>query len=269
MSIVQTPETVAAFIGAPSRNGWVPPHMLEELGAHSPPPWPGLRKVAAEAIARSDRHAFVFKSRVEIEDQPSVPDFDQATIKAEPMFHKASPEFANRHGGPITRAFLAALPAEPDVIDTRVHMLMKDFYPCIPGWHHDDIARTRADGQPNYREPPYKSHHLLMLINGEIAPTEFAVGDCVLSEVLEGEGNCYGKWHPEIERLIARGQMQRVAAPSRRLVRFDHDSFHQGVACTRPGWRWFARATYGTQRKPDDEIRSQVQVYLADPMQGW
>lgn len=59
------------------------------------------------------------------------------------MFYRADMGFAWKHGGPITQDFLGLLPQDwydsPVTIDSRVHMLMPGWYPCIPGMHHDDI----------------------------------------------------------------------------------------------------------------------------------
>src|SRR5262245_43743261 len=109
----------------------------------------------------------------------SLPPFAPSQVKAEPMFFAAGGDFARRHGGPITQAVLAALPADwrscPLVIDSRVHMLMPGWYPCIPGWHLDDVPRTRSDGQPEHRCPAYRAEHILCVVGDASLPL-FAVG---------------------------------------------------------------------------------------------
>lgn len=195
-------------------------------------------------------------------------DFDQETVKNEPMFFNASTEFAYENGGPITRAFLDALGDHATIFDSRVHMLMPGWFPCIPGWHHDDVPRTRSDGQPDYENPPYRSQHALGLVNGDICPTDFAVGFAEMPDVPLGE-TIYGAWHPEVERLIEAGELTRTSAPSNVVVWFDDRALHQGVRAVGNGWRWFGRASWDTHRKPTNEIRRQVQVYLDHPMEGW
>jgi hypothetical protein len=210
---------------------------------------------------------FTFNSQLEIGS--AIPDFSQEAVKNEPMFWRASASFASQRGGPITKAFLEAIdPPEDAIIDTRSHMLMKGWFPCIPGWHHDDVPRTRIDGQPNYEKPDYEAKHVMALINGEICPTEFAIGNCKMPQVPLG-GTIYKQWHPEIENLIRTSRLKLIHAPSNRLVWFDWQSFHQGNRATASGWRWFGRATFGTDLKPMNEIRNQVQVYLEFPMEGW
>lgn len=199
----------------------------------------------------------------------SLPQFSNEQIKNEPMLFNCSIVAAHALGGPITRAFIDAGNFLPDaVIDTRSHMLMPGWYPCIPGWHHDDVPRSRSDGQPNYETPEYHTGHAMALINGGICPTQFAIGECSLPDVPLGDV-IYKRWHPLVEQLCQHHMLHRVDAPSNQIVWFDWQSFHQGVAAKRGGWRWFGRASFGTHRKPTNEIRRQVQVYLEFPMEGW
>ena len=209
------------------------------------------------------------------EPLPNFVDFTNEVVKNEPMFFNCSWHYMMEHGGPISHAFGSALFQSNEiehlselVIDTRVHMLMPGWYPCIPGYHHDDVPRSRSDGQPNYVDPEYRSKHALALINGDICPTEFAVGEFELSEVPEGD-IIYKRWHEEVVKQLDDGVGARVSAPSNSLVYFDDRSFHQGVPAVEGGWRWFGRASWNTNRVPTNEMRRQVQVYLENPMEGW
>ena len=219
-----------------------------------------------------------------------LPKFEQDVVKNEPMFFSADPSFAWANGGPITKAFFKAIFGGPEVFsdgserpnflkgidqqgycfDSRVHMLMPGWYPAIPGWHHDDVPRTRSDGQPNYEDPHYQSKHVLALVNGDICPTEFAVGEVDMPHV---DGVVYKKWHPIVEQDIKEGSLERVQVPSNQLVWFDHHSFHQASKAVGRGFRWFGRlswdAGYLTGRPKFNEIRNQVNVYLEFPMEGW
>lgn len=202
-------------------------------------------------------------------------------IKDEPMFFNSDALFALAHGGPITRAFIQALPddwRENVVFDSRVHMLMPGWYPAIPGYHHDDVPRPPiapgrhfiTAGQPDYDTPRYRSQHILGLVNAEVAPTHFAVGECVMPQVEDGD-LIYRRWHGEVERLIDAGELQSKPAPDRTLVYFDCDAFHTGTQAVSSGWRWFGRISRNTDRANNvtNEIRRQVQVYLEFPMEGW
>lgn len=198
-----------------------------------------------------------------------LPYFGETTIKKEPCFFSASYGFAYDNGGPITRAFLEALGPKQGIFDSRVHMLMPGWYPCIPGWHHDDIPRSREDKQPNYDSPEYESKHTMALVNGVICPTEFATGMAVLPEVPLGEGPIYKVWHHAIERQIEEGKLSREAVPDRTLIHFDCYGFHQGVPAIGNGFRWFGRFSTDTHRPIINEIRTQSQVYLSDVTEGW
>lgn len=215
---------------------------------------------------------FKFDSKIE-ERGKFFCDFDKKQIADEPMFYRANAAFAYENGGIITKAFLENLPEDwrnCDVtIDSRSHMLMPGWYPCIPGFHHDDVPRTRIDGQPNY-ENPGEAEHLMGLVNGHICPTEFAVGQVELEEVPIGQ-LVYRQWHKDVERAISDGVLFSETAKSGRYIQFDNFSFHQGVGAVRSGWRWFIRVSRKTDRAKDckNEIRKQTQVYMKDPMQGW
>jgi hypothetical protein len=203
-------------------------------------------------------------------------------VKNEPMFFNSDLEYAYFHGGPITKSFIDKLPLDwkyADVVfDSRVHMLMPGWFPAIPGYHHDDVPRPPIKvgqhfvtaGQPDYDNPRYRSEHIMGLVNASICPTHFALGECVMPEVPEGE-LIYRKWHTEVERLLANGELNLIEAPDRTLIYFDCDAFHTGSKAVDSGWRWFGRVSRNTDRATSvtNEIRRQAQVYLEFPMEGW
>lgn len=201
----------------------------------------------------------------------ALPAFGDDDVKREPMLWRASVGFAELHGGPLTWAFLEALPDEwkssDVVIDSRTHMLMPGWYPCIPGWHLDDVPRSRPDGQPNHESPEYRSKHVMALW-GSASVTTFAVGDIELQEPEPGN-TTYAIWHPIIEDRIRRGELVECAVMPRRLVFFDWTSFHRGNPATKRGWRFFIRATRDTNQKAQNEVRAQSQVYLPAVNAGW
>lgn len=201
-----------------------------------------------------------------------LPAFTVEQIKNEPMLFNCDCATARKIGGPLTQAYLDVLPpefinAKDFIVDSRVHMLMEGWWPAIPGFHHDDVPRTRADKQPNYNNPEYKAEHVMALI-GDCCPTEFAIGTTKFPEVEIG-GKYYKVWHPIVLEQIKRGELRSVEAPVNKLIFFDWQTWHQGTAAKKNGWRWFARGTKNTERKPTNELRRQVQVYLEIPMEGW
>lgn len=199
-------------------------------------------------------------------------DYSTDIIKNEPMFFNCNLDFAYDNGGPITRDFIGSLPQDwkdcNPVLDSRVHMLMNNWFPCIPGFHGDDIARNTATGQPNYDNMLYHSEHLMGLINGDICPTLFALGKHDLPKV---DGIIYKQWHDIVVKQIEDGVLTTLEAPSGRYIQFDWQSMHTGQKAVKNGWRWFVRLSRNTDRQKSitNEIRRQVQVYLEHPTEGW
>ncbi len=203
-------------------------------------------------------------------------------LKNETMFFNSGLAFAYDNGGDATKSFIDRLPAEWQsdlvVFDSRVHMLMPGWYPAIPGWHHDDVPRPEIPtgqhfitaGQPNYDNPQYLSEHILGLINGDICPTQFAIGECSMPEIKDGE-LIYREWHKEVNRLCDESILNTILAKDRTLYQFDWQTFHQSTMATGHGWRWFGRVSRKTDRayKITNEIRRNAQVYLEFPMEGW
>jgi hypothetical protein len=211
----------------------------------------------------------------------TVPFFMEDEIKNEPMLFNCDSEHAHKLGGPITRSVLDRIPLPwcdvPLVIDSRVHMLMPGWYPCIPGWHHDDVPRTRSDMQPNYGPGQVRSEHIACLVNGDICPTAFATGRMEFPEVELGR-TVYGEWHQKVGEAIARGELEKSFVPSNRLVLFDDRTWHAGTPARANGWRYFIRISryYSPDGNPTErpnprtnEVRRQVQVYLENANAGW
>ena len=213
-----------------------------------------------------------FNSQIKFEVGPYLEEFSVDDIKNEPMLFNCDLRHAVKLGGLITDNFLDIIPrdwfnAKDLIIDSRVHMLMPGWYPCIPGFHHDDVPREREDGQPNYINPSYRSEHIMAVI-GDCSLTEFAIGESEFPEVPLGE-KYYKVWHPMVVDKIKTKELGSLKVPERRLCYFDWQSWHQGTAATKDGWRWFVRASRNTKRIPTNELRRQVQVYLESPMEGW
>ena len=81
---------------------------------------------------------FTFESQMKVIGEMNP--FTDEQIKNEPMLFNCDLKAAYDLGGPITQEFLDKVmdfvDDEKVVIDTRVHMLMKGWFPCIPGFHH-------------------------------------------------------------------------------------------------------------------------------------
>lgn len=225
-------------------------------------------------------HEFLITSAYEV--LPGrVRDFDENVIKNEPMLFNCDLDHSQEMGGVITREILASIPDEwkrvPLVVDSRVHMLMPGWYPCIPGWHHDDVPRTRSDEQPNYHAGQDRSEHIVCLINGDICPTAFATGTASFSEPPIGS-TVYAQWHRTVQLMVDGGVLSFTQPPTNRLVMFNDRTWHTGTRAVKRGWRFFLRVSRYTDREGcpiarrnerTNETRRQVQVYLENPNGGW
>lgn len=194
-------------------------------------------------------------------------------IKAENMFFQADKWFAWAHGNTITRRFVEKVDelwlSRPVVIDTRYHMLMPGWYPCIPGWHVDEAPRTRANNQPNHTLPGPRPEHMCMVVDtGTGSLTEYALGSTLLPEVVDGDCTTYGLWNDILE-----GEneypLKRYQVRSKELIRMDMHTLHRGMPAVNMGWRIFLRATLNSTRPIVNEIRKQTQVYMSALNAGW
>lgn len=208
-----------------------------------------------------------FSHPVVLKDMPGY--FTDEQIKNEPMFFSASKDFAYSEGGIITRTFIDNLPStalQTDfILDSRSHMLMPGMFPCIPGWHHDDVKRGE-EGQPDYENMHYKSEHICLLVNASVAPTEF-IDDVVLVPKIPPGVRVYKIWDEVINQRLER--IRVIKADTQQYIYFDWSTFHRGVMANKSGWRWFCRISWNTGREFKNEIRKQVQVYMPDVGHGW
>ncbi len=211
--------------------------------------------------------------------------YSQEVIKKEPMFFSASLEYAKTHGGEIVKEFIAKLPDEFKklncILDSRTHMLMADkFFPCIPGFHLDDVPRTRSDGQPDHVNPSYKAEHISVCV-GDASLTKFILGKFELEDVPIGKGIVYEKWNGDIEKILKKNEKDGMSnykkgfgaiecqPPECSMIKFNSETFHRGSLATKNGWRHFIRVSINTPREIVNETRNQVQVYLNKENGGW
>lgn len=203
-------------------------------------------------------------------------EFSQDQVKNEPMLFSCDLKHTKELGGPLTKAFLNNLDRDwlkdpTFIVDSRVHMLMPNWWPCIPGYHHDDVIRTREDNQPFYeriRDIAYAQPKHSMLIIGDASRTQFALG-CQEFPIIPKGKIVYKEWHPLVDQMVKDGRLKDYWAEPSRIIYFDWQTWHQGTVATKNGWRFFIRASINTTRKPVNELRRQVQVYLEHPMNGW
>lgn len=185
---------------------------------------------------------------------------------------RASPEFAIKKGGFIYEKLIKLLPFKGlkyISIDSRVHMLMKGMYPCIPGWHCDDFWRPDND-QPDLENVPTNMTHWSVNI-GTCSNTEFIDGPIELPsptelwEVYPNDRPLYSYYNEIIENK----KPKINSTWSGEIYQFDGRVFHRGTPAKYNGWRAFIRVTESDHYEPKNEIRTQTQVYLTEPFLGW
>lgn len=117
--------------------------------------------------------------------------------------------------------------------DIKVHMLMPNQYPCIPGWHTDNVPRINGIQRYDLIKPLLPMY---AWISGHPL-TQFKHG------FLQAE-----KWH-----------------------RFTQIDEHKGTASSDFTWRCFIRATHFDIQKPkkSDFLRRHCQVYLDSEKYQW
>ena len=187
--------------------------------------------------------------------------FTQQDIKNEPMLYSADPEFARDNGGPILNAFLNRIPEGDYSIDVRVHMLLKGWYPAIPGWHIDALRRPEdkantSEYQPIWQDRPAGDVHYLSVL-GETAMPEFVNESVTLMPPNSGE-NVYAQF----SKMLDMRKPETLQVKSGEIFRFGSSDFHRATPAetTTPSFRVFLRAS-DAEFVCKNEIRNQVQVY--------
>ncbi len=118
---------------------------------------------------------------------------------------------------------------DQSVVDVKVHMLMPNQYPCIPGWHCDLVPRDE-NNQQDFNKVDLMQN-LWLWISGDPLP-QFKDGRPVIAKT----------WIP-----------------------FTQIDWHKGTMSTKHQWRMFIRVAPAILYKPNTEssaIRRHSQVYL-------
>lgn len=200
-------------------------------------------------------------------------------ITQEQMLFGAHPLFALKNGGPLTThathllyrigSFQQRLSEDKEiVIDTRITQCMEGFFPSIGGWHCDGVPRDSHYGQPDFSKTDASIRHYMILVSS-IEPhseTEF------INERFEFKtdptGKVYSQLDTYVNHLIAEEEVTVTRIETGSFYEFDQTSVHRATPAITPGWRFFFRASV-SDRKPVNQIRKQVQVYISRKNWGW
>lgn len=194
-------------------------------------------------------------------------------IRDEPMIWTGDYNFARKNGGSITQEFLDKIEATDlwkdnvgqenlyFVLDSRVTHTMPGNYPSMGGWHCDDFNRGEKYGQPKLADRDKRVCHFMALVSeGEVTCTEF-ITDSVTLQV-----NPEAVWNSVDNELGEAANLVKRKIKPHEIIFFSQDALHRASECTNAGWRLFIRGSF-TYRKPENEIRKQIQVYIHK--RGW
>lgn len=159
---------------------------------------------------------------------------------------------------PLITQFISHLPIGEYIIDTKLHMLMEGWYPCIPGWHYDEILRKPNGDLDFVNNDSNKKHYLFIYDEGSGSLTEFC-------DFYDGSIHNY----TELNKMIKEYKPLINSVQNNSIYEFGCIDAHRGIPATGKGWRYFIRATINSQRQFLNEIRTQSQVYLPAVDIGW
>lgn len=217
---------------------------------------------------------------VQLED----PDGD--TIKTTPSLWNASLDDAARFGGELTRHMLQACPIVGDrkyvTVDTKIHMLMRDMLPAIPGWHTDGAPRDKQ-GQPIGPDAPSLTmqQHLdleghaprfHLLVTGRHCCTKFWTDTTEMSFGADVGYELYAEMTRQVDLLARASTIQTYSTEPSRWVSWDWWNIHQAIKAWNAGWRFLIRVTESDYLQPQTDLRQIVRlhnpVYLTGQF-GW
>lgn len=193
-------------------------------------------------------------------------------FRYEPMFFGADISFVKEYSKGVTSEIVSVLEdfnvnmllpkGYNFLIDTRVNMLMKGFYPSIPGWHCDDFSRGE-NGQPDMEYDENIKHYMVLLSDNDshLSGTEFVTETftCDLdSDNIWKSLNCHVEQNKYETRKLETGK----------IIEFDQNCVHRATEALSNGWRLFFRASI-TKRDVKNEIRNQTQTYVDLNTIGW
>lgn len=175
---------------------------------------------------------------------------------------------------PFARRLLDQLPMSelrgPIIVDSKLSMLKPKWYPCIGGWHYDEILR-KPNGLLDWENNRLDKQHFLMVIDeGTHSLTEIAYLNPLPNKQkyesfpLVADYSKLNEW-----MKLNRDKYWTEFVKSGHVYKLTNTTPHRGSPATGSGWRYFVRATINTQRNFVNEIRTQTQVYIHSVDKGW
>jgi hypothetical protein len=152
------------------------------------------------------------------------------------------------------------------VIDTRVNMLMKGFYPSIPDWHCDWVERGK-NGQPDLNKLDRLAQNYCCVISDkeDVSGTEFITNKLL---VTYDKDNVWRSISEGVEFYKKRNAADVTSSKlkSGDMLKFNQEALHRATPAKCNGWRFFFRLSC-VKVEPKNEIRNQTQIYVKEG--GW
>lgn len=207
---------------------------------------------------------------------------DRSVIRDETLLFGASILFARNSCGPLTNMVIGALEDEliaaekwcskngrHVVIDTRSHMLMRGFYPAIPGWHCDGYPRRAYLSQPDLLAGNPECVNYVCHVSDQdcgVSNTLFLDEESFVVDVdVNSVWSSVHKAAVELEKTTDGNNLFQQEDGD--LIEFNQETLHRAQAAKTRGWRWWFRASC-YYKPPKNDIRKQVQVYAPEGL-GW
>ena len=151
-------------------------------------------------------------------------------------------------------------------MDLKIHMLMKDQYPCIPNWHCDNVPRTEEGTRYDLIEEDSKPMYLWL---SDSPTTEFLDRDFDAKSFIPPSHGELSKW---ISMAREWNKVRTIKAPTKTWISMGQATPHRGTQAQKNGWRVFVRLTHKSitpVRPVNNYIRRHCQVYLNPETFSW
>lgn len=236
--------------------------------------------MAPDAIAAAEAMSLPLCHRSDLRVLGPLPGVDGLPLEDETPVLGADRAYARAHGGPITRAFVDTLPADPAVpviIDSSLAWVGAGLAHVISLGGQAPFRRHRSP--PQFMHEPFPgvdtgvrrasnrdlaALHRLCVLGLDCTP-EVAVGEFSFTEAADAEAF----WLPaesldareaEIEARLADGRLTRAIVPVGVVVELGWGALLRSRPATRAGFQLILRATIGDPRPPVNVRRNQAMV---------
>ncbi|MEM6672545.1 MAG: hypothetical protein AAF726_06850 [Planctomycetota bacterium] len=176
--------------------------------------------------------------------------FGDEVVREEPSLAWSTRDHAREHGGPLTRAFLDALPdewrADDVAIQVKATWLKRGWTAGPIGFHCDWLETDDVGRRTN---PDQEWPQAICAVVGGNAPTRFIVGSVDLPAV-PTQADQSREWKTHLDECIERGEAREERIPPSTLFRFGPCSLHGRSRAAASGWRVILRALKTPGRTP-------------------